>query len=207
MSKPLFIVIEGIDGSGKTTQIELLKQRFVAEGKNALITNEPTDGAIGLMIRDILSGEKEVDPSVMAALYLADRLDHIKNPDTGMLAMMEKGFNVISSRYYYSSYAFQGEYVSLHWLIAANSICKSYLKADITFYINIEPEVCIQRLQSTRERLDIYENLEKLRRTHDEYLNAFEITNEGEHIVLLDGKLSVSDMHDAIWKTVKEISF
>ncbi len=79
MSKSMFIVIEGIDGSGKSTQIDLLQKRFQAEGKKAMITHEPTDGPIGKLIRSILNGHEEVDASVMAALYLADRLDHIKN--------------------------------------------------------------------------------------------------------------------------------
>ena len=207
MSRSLFIVIEGIDGSGKSTQIEMLQKRFMDEGKNAIVTNEPTDGSIGKMIRSILSGENEVDPSVMAALYLADRLDHIKNPDTGMLSFMERGYNVISSRYYYSSYAFQGEYVSLEWLINANSICKSYLIADLTFYLNIDPEISLKRIETTREKLDIYENLEKQKRTHEEYLKSFEITNERENIVILDGTRSVEQIHEDIWAKINEVSF
>ncbi|MBK6450450.1 MAG: dTMP kinase [Saprospiraceae bacterium] len=207
MSKSMFIVIEGIDGSGKSTQIDLLQKRFQAEGKKAMTTHEPTDGPIGKLIRSILSGDEEVDASVMAALYLADRLDHIKNPESGILAMMEKGFNVISSRYYYSSYAFQGEYVSLQWLISANSICKSFLKADITFYLNIDPVITLKRLTESREKLDIYENIEKQTNTHEDFMNAFETTNDGENIVILDGTLSIEDLHEEIWKKVKEMTF
>jgi len=207
MSKPLFIVIEGIDGSGKTTQLEMLQNRFMEQGKNAILTNEPTDGPIGKLIRNILSGDQKVDPAAMAALYLADRLDHIKDPENGMLALMERGYNVIASRYYYSSYAFQGEYVSLEWLVNANSICKSYLVADITFYISIDPEISIKRLENTREKLDIYENLAKQKRTHDEYLKSFEITNDRENIVILDGTLSIDELHEVIWTKVNEVSF
>jgi len=207
MSKSMFIVIEGIDGSGKSTQIDLLQKRFQAEGKKAMTTHEPTDGPIGKLIRSILSGDEEVDASVMAALYLADRLDHIKNPESGILAMMEKGFNVISSRYYYSSYAFQGEYVSLQWLISANSICKSFLKADITFYLNIDPVITLKRLTESREKLDIYENIEKQTNTHKDFMHAFDTTNDGENIVILDGTLSIEDLHEEIWNKVQEMTF
>jgi thymidylate kinase len=72
--KPLFIVIEGIDGSGKSTQIELLYKAFNNHGQSAITTHEPTDGKIGLMIRDIMSGKVSADPAVIAALYLAGQV-------------------------------------------------------------------------------------------------------------------------------------
>ena len=200
MSKPLFIVIEGIDGSGKSTQIDLLYKAFNNHGQTAITTHEPTDGKIGLMIRDIMSGKVSADPAVIAALYLADRLDHITHPDNGMLAILKEGHNIIASRYYFSTYAFQGEYLPLSWLIQTNNLCKSYLKADITFYINIDPEICYQRLTKTRDSLDIYENPTKLKRTHEEYLKAFEVAGDGEHIVFVDGTLSVEALHEEIWK-------
>lgn len=205
MSRPIFIVIEGIDGSGKSTQIQMLNDRFKAEGKAVVVTHEPTDGPVGKMIRSVLNRDIEMDPAALAALYLADRLDHITNKQYGMLAQLNEGYHVISSRYYYSSYAFQGEYVSLNWLIAANSLCKSFLKADITFYLNIDPEISLQRLKDSREKLDIFENKEKQIKTHEEFLNAFEITNEGENIIILDGSLSEKEIHEEIWRNVVEM--
>ncbi len=206
MSRPIFIVIEGIDGSGKSTQMEMLHKRFTSDGKASVITHEPTNGVIGSLIRSVLNGEIEMDSSALAALYLADRLDHIKNSRDGMLTRLNDGYHVISSRYYYSSYAFQGEYVSLNWLIAANSLCKSFLKADITFYLNIDPEISLKRLKDSREKLDIFENKEKQIKTHNEFLNAFEITNEGENIVILDGSLTADEIHEEIWKNVIEMT-
>ena len=205
MSRPIFIVIEGIDGSGKSTQIQMLNDKFKAEGKASVVTHEPTDGPVGKMIRSVLNREIEMDPAALAALYLADRLDHITNKQYGMLAQLNEGYHVISSRYYYSSYAFQGEFVSLNWLIAANSLCKSFLKADITFYLNIDPEISLQRLKDSREKLDIFENKEKQIKTHEEFLNAFEITNEGENIIILDGSLSEKEIHEEIWRNVMEM--
>lgn len=207
MSKPIFIVIEGIDGSGKTTQIELLQQRMSEEGKPVAITSEPTDGFIGRIIRDIMRGTETTDPAAVAALYVADRMDHITHPEVGMLALMEKGYNIIASRYYFSSYAFQGEYVSLEWLIHANSICKSRLTADLTIYINIDPEICFERIKNSRASLDIYENLEKMKRTHREYMKAFDIAGMDENIVLVDGTLPIRQLHEAIWAKVKEVTF
>ena len=207
MAKPVFIVIEGIDGSGKSTQIELLQHRMSEEGKQVAITGEPTDGFIGKIIRDIMRGKEETDPAVVAALYVADRMDHITHPDVGMLALLEKGYNIIASRYYFSSYAFQGEYVSLEWLIHANSICKSRLKADLTVYINNDPAICFERIKSSRPSLDIYENLEKMKRTHREYMKAFEVAGMDENIVMVDGTLPIDLLHEAIWSKVKEVAF
>ncbi|OFY66799.1 MAG: dTMP kinase [Bacteroidetes bacterium RIFCSPLOWO2_02_FULL_36_8] len=202
MKKPLFIVMEGLDGSGKTTQIELLKKKFHAHGMNVTDTHEPSDGPIGLLIRKFMRHELSTHPASIAALFAADRLDHIKNSDYGMLKKLQDGFHVICSRYYFSNYAFQGEYVPLDWLVNANTLGKSFLKPDFIFYVNVPPEICIQRLSKGRTGMDIYENLEKLQNTHLEFLRVFEKYGKDENIHLIDGKKSADEINEAIWKII-----
>lgn len=203
--RPLMIVIEGIDGSGKSTQLELLHRRFAQNSQPAVIHHEPTEGHIGRLIRSVLNGTITMDPSVVAALYLADRLDHITRPDTGMKAHMQDGSHVISSRYYFSSFAFQGEFVPMNWLVNANSLCKQMLTADLTIYIDIDPEITIERLKTTRQNLDIYENIEKQRRVHQDFLKAFNTYGAGERIRLIDGSQTIDTIHEAIWEEVLNV--
>ena len=97
MKKGKFIVIEGVDGSGKTTQIEILKEKFKANGLKFHFTWEPTDSPIGSIIRNILNKRIEADEQTIAALYLADRLDHIQNNQNGILKFLRpkrKGFEI-----------------------------------------------------------------------------------------------------------------
>src|SRR5258706_10555535 len=89
MKKNYFIALEGIDGSGKSTQIKLLSGRLQQEGHKVYTTSEPTDSAIGSLIRSIFRGKLDADHKTIAALYLADRLDHLLNKTNGILKKME----------------------------------------------------------------------------------------------------------------------
>ena len=204
--KPLFIVVEGIDGSGKTTQIELLKDKFKLANRQVIETAEPTDGPIGSLIRNIMKGRLQTDQSTIAALFAADRLDHISNPVNGLLTKMEEGKNIICSRYYFSNYAFQSEYVPIEWLVNINSLSKTYLKPDLTFYINVDPKVCIERISTGRSEVEMYENLEKLTSTHDAFLRHFKDFEEGESIHLIDGEQSVEHISAEIWGIIEKLS-
>ena len=86
-----FIVFEGIDGSGKTTQKNLLCRRLSAMGIPVYPTREPTDEKIGRFIRSILSGSAKADNRVIAALFVADRLDHLLSEEYGMLGIAQSG--------------------------------------------------------------------------------------------------------------------
>src|SRR5258705_6074651 len=95
-----FIAFEGIDGSGKSTQAKLLSEKLLKTGYKIYSTFEPTDGPIGSMIRKIFKREIEADHKTIAALYLADRLEHLLNKTNGILKQMEEGYNIVCDRYY-----------------------------------------------------------------------------------------------------------
>ena len=115
-NKPKFIVIEGVDGAGKTTQIKKLAESLKNIGKKVYITSEPTckaqfhkPTAVGETIGEVLLGNIEMTPSGMAALFLADRILHNTDAEIGIKAALERGEWVICDRYYYSSFAYQGK--------------------------------------------------------------------------------------------------
>lgn len=197
--KPLFIVLEGIDGSGKSTQLEMLYERMRTEHIPVVLTHEPTDFSTGKFIRRVLAAEEVVTPATMSGLFLADRLEHITHPEMGLLRRMEEGMNVLSGRYYFSSMAFQSEYVPMSWIAAANSLCKSKLKADFTFYMNLDPDICYERLLAGRTHFDIYENPDKLHLTHGKYMEAFDHYGQDENIIVLDADKTPEHIHQEIW--------
>ena len=90
MKRGKFIALEGIDGSGKSTQIGRLVQRLAERGINCRATREPTDRPVGALIRQALTGQTTLDPRVIAALYAADRIDHLVNGEDGLLALVEQ---------------------------------------------------------------------------------------------------------------------
>ena len=121
MFRPLFIVFEGIDGCGKSTQLNLLCERLAAMGRTPLPTAEPTDSATGKLLRAALSGEDPRTVAEMAALFTLDRIHH-NRAENGIESWLSKGFDVISDRYYYSSLAYQGSLTDYEWVRRMNSI-------------------------------------------------------------------------------------
>ncbi len=206
INRPLFIVFEGVDGSGKSTQMELLKSRFLQQGQKAYITHEPTDSPIGAVIRNIMKGRIQSPPTAVAALFAADRLDHIDNPVNGMRKKRDlEGYNVIASRYYFSSYAFQGEFVDINWLVQINRMAKETFPPDITFYLNVDPESCYQRILTGRDDIEMYETREKIHKVHKAYMKHLKHIGKGEHIVLIDGNRDIHDIADQIWNELSSL--
>ncbi len=201
--RPLLIVIEGVDGSGKSTQIELLKTRLNNRGHKAYITHEPTDSPIGAVIRNIMKGRIQTSPSAIAALFAADRLDHIYNDVNGMKKKRDKeGYHIIASRYYFSSYAFQGEYVDVDWIVHLNAMAKKQFPADITIYLDVDPETCYERITNHRSDIEIYETKEKIKKVHQAYLKYFREFDQGENIVLINGNQSIEAIEKDIWTVI-----
>ncbi|MCB0661423.1 MAG: dTMP kinase [Saprospiraceae bacterium] len=203
MRKNLFIVIEGIDGSGKSTQIERLKENLEKEGHKVKTTFEPTDGPIGKLIRKIFKHEVPADQHTIAGLFLADRLEHILNPEEGLLKWLEDGYTVISDRYYFSSYAYHGVHVDMQWVISCNTKCAEFLRPDVNIYIDVLPEVSMKRLQKGRDALEMYETLDNLTKVRDAYLKAFELAGEKEIIEKVNGDRYPEDIAADIWSLIQ----
>lgn len=201
--KGKFIVFEGIDGSGKSTQIKMLRQKLRKKGIKTIATKEPTDGPIGAMLRQILSGRMEADYKVIAALFLADRIDHLVNKNDGIIKHIESGTTVICDRYYLSSYAYQSDVLSMEWLLNANSVCADMLKPTCHIFIDIDPEVSLERVTENRSSTEIYENIEKLRDARNKYLKCIDIIKDRETIIKVDGSKNIRNLSNEIWDKIE----
>ena len=115
-----FIVIEGLDGSGKTTQLRLLGEKLRALGRQVAETAEPTTSATGGLVRDALSGFTPRSGAEIAALFMADRVAHNANPIWGIRKLLADGKDVLCDRYYYSSLAYQGMVTDPEWVARIN---------------------------------------------------------------------------------------
>jgi dTMP kinase len=141
--KPLFIVFEGIDGSGKTTQAKRLVDRLAARGVRVLFTAEPSDGPVGAFIKSL---KMRAQPEEEARLFTEDRRDHLRRT---IIPALGQGTTVICDRYVYSSAAYQGA----RGLDPARILEENNdfaLKADVTFLLEVGVEAAMERISSGR---------------------------------------------------------
>jgi len=198
MPKGKLIAFEGIDGSGKSTQALLLQQFLTGKGHSVHATCEPTYHDIGKMIRDCFTGRKSLDHRTIAGLFVADRLDHILNESYGMLHQIELGNIVICDRYYISSLAYQGSHMSMDWVLKANSLAMELLKSDLHIFIDIDPEIAIERISINRPHTELYETLDNLVQVRNKYMEAIQILNNSEKIVILNGAQKEEEIHQQV---------
>jgi dTMP kinase len=206
MKNNIFIALEGIDGSGKSTQVKLLTDKLKKAGHKVYYTFEPTDSPIGSVIRNIFKSRIEADNRVIAGLFVADRLDHLLNKTDGILKKLAEGYTVITDRYYFSSYAYQGAHMSLDWVIEANSLSADLLRPDINIYIDISPEISMKRISNGRSSMEIYENIENLRKVKDTYTLAFDKLKSVENIFITDGNRTPEAIAADIWNEVAKMT-
>jgi dTMP kinase len=206
MKKNLFIAFEGIDGSGKSTQVSFLREQLKKAGHKVYCTFEPTDSPIGSVIRNIFKHRIEADHRVIAGLFVADRLDHLLNKTNGILKKLEEGYTVITDRYYFSSYAYHAPHMQLEWIIDANSLSAELLRPDLNIYIDITPDLSMKRLTNGRSSIELYETKENLKNVRSKYLEAIEQLKSQERIFITDGNRSPEEIAVDIWNEVSNIS-
>lgn len=180
-----FIVIEGIDGAGKTTQIELLAERLRAEGRTVHVTAEPTASVSGGLLRDALGGISNRTACEMAALFVLDRIFHNVNPN-GINAMLEKGIDVICDRYYYSSLAYQGSQTDFEWVKNMNLGCPEIRIPDICIFLDLAPEESLKRISKGRTTTELYEKLDTLESVRKRFFEVFEILKDRDNVKVID---------------------
>lgn len=200
-----FVAFEGIDGSGKGTQISLLKKRLEAEGYPIYKTREPNDSPFGDLIHQVMIGRVKTTNDVIAALFAADRLDHIQNDTNGLLMFLNRGINVISDRYYFSSYAYQSVDLPMDWIISANSLAADLLRPDATLFIDVDPEVTMARIEKNRMTKELFEDTERLIETRKRYFEAFEKMKDRENIIIVDGDRAPEEVAKDVWEKTKDL--
>ncbi len=195
----MFIVFEGIDGAGKTTQIELLASKLRASGLDPYVTAEPTGMETGRAIRRVLSGAVPKTPTQVAAMFVQDRIDHNVDPTEGIETKLAEGKAVICDRYYYSSLAYQGSLTDFDWVMAANCNCPEIRHPDLCIFLDLSPEESMRRITRDREQIEIYEKAETLTKFRARYMDVFDrLRARGEQIEIIDASGNIEQTADAI---------
>ena len=202
--KGRFIVFEGIDGAGKSTQIEMLRQKLTREGRKVFITAEPTASVTGGILRDALSGNYRRTASELAAMFLSDRVFHNVNESVGINQALEKGFDVISDRYYYSSFAYQGLDSDIDWVIDMNLNCPDIRKPDLCIFLDLDAEKSKSRIDTNRATVEIFEKEEILNRIRNKFFDVFKRLSN-ENIAIIDASGSVDDVAAKISDVVDKL--
>ena len=202
MEKGKFIALEGIDGSGKSSQIGRLVRRLEGVGVRCLATREPTGGPVGSLIRQIFTGRVTADPRVIAALYAADRIDHLVNEVDGLCAAIEKGITVVSDRYYFSSYAYHSVDVDMDWVIGANALSAGLLRPTLTVFLDVPVETALERIHQNRMVEEIFDGEERLRHTRELYFEAFRRLEGVERVAVVDGSGTQEQVAERIWTAI-----
>lgn len=206
MSKRLFIVFEGIDSSGKTTQAELLKKYFASIKEQAVISPEPSSGIIGNLIRQALkqrivfSKDPDLFDQQMAYLFAADRHDHLYNDVDGVFKLIADNYHIISTRYYFSSLAYNCENIEQFNFI--KKLNDRFPNPDLTIYLDIPIEVSLTRLQE-RSLQEIYETKTKLTKVREQYQKIFAEYN-GKAIAI-DGTQNAEKIQQQIIDSINAI--
>jgi dTMP kinase len=158
------------------------------------------------MIRDIFNHRMEGDQRTIASLFVADRLEHLLNKTNGILKRLAEGYTVITDRYYFSSYAYHSVHVDMDWVIAMNAEATKLLRPDLNIYIDISPEVSMQRIQKNRDSVEMYETLENQKQVYAMYEKAFEIEKDHEMIFRVNGDQSAEKISEEIWEGLSRLT-
>ena len=195
-----FIVFEGIDGAGTTTQIKLLAEKLGQE--KVWQTAEPTDKETGKFLRKMLKGDFAVSEKTASYLFAADRCEHIFGKN-GILEQTEKGKIVLSDRYFFSSLAYQSVTCGKELPELLNS---PFPLPEILFYFKIDPEISLSRVESRGEAKEIYEKIDFQKKTaslYDAVMQEYKgAKGAGMKLIEIDASKSIQEISDFIYKTV-----
>lgn len=191
--KGKLVSIEGIDGCGKTTHVRLLAEWLRSRGHKVVITDEPTDGMIGRIIKRALRGEIKLSVATEALLFAADRVQHIEE---FIKPALRAGKIVITERYFYSSLAYQSACgLSMPWL---ENINRAAIKPNLAILIDLPADVALQRIKRSR-KLDKFErDLQLQRRVRANYLRIARLRG----LKVVDGRRPIDEVQVDIRKIV-----
>lgn len=202
--KGLYVAIEGIDGSGKTTQAQSVAQELKKRGKNVVITEEPwDDGFVGGIIRDnILSGKTKLSPVALQHLFVADRADHLEKV---VIPALKNGQTVITDRYFWSAIPYglldRGDtnYSNSEVILAAYCILSFYhqfIVPNYTFYLDVSLDTAMKRITQKDEKIELYEKREKLEKVKNGY--DWLAKKFASEIAVINGEKSIEEVTDEI---------
>lgn len=212
MIEGLFIALEGIDGAGTTTQARLLCDALRAQGLPVHLTREPSDGPIGVLIRQVLTGRVVVpglhgprapDWATMALLFAADRVDHV---DAEIAPNLIDGVTVVTDRYDHSSVAYQsvtsgGGEEAVCWVREINRQAK---RPDLTIVLDVSPEAARERRAARAQARELYEDDELQSKLARFYLTIDQAFPE-DRIVHIDGTQPIDVVAAQVLSAVRKL--
>ena len=196
-----FIVLEGIDGAGTSTQLDLLKNRLSPE--KTVYTAEPTTLSTGRFLRSVLRGDEKLTPETTAFLFAADRQEHVYGSG-GIVESCTSGKLVISDRYVFSSLAYQSITCGEE---PPRKLNQDFPLPEYLFFFGITPQASLKRIEK-RDVTEIYEKkdfLEATARQYEKIISYYETLQTGMHIIRLDATESIEKLSEKIWTVLQEM--
>ena len=201
MILPHFIVFEGIDGAGTSTQIERLQKRL--KHKPVFFTAEPTELETGKFLRRILKGDISVTSETAARLFAADRSEHVYGTG-GIIEPCNAGRVCICDRYVFSSLAYQSIECGMQ---LPQKLNEDFPLPQIVFYFRIQPEQSLKRIAG-RSVTEIYEKTDFLKKTATSYETVFDTMRKTQcdmRIIDIDASLSADEVEKNIWTVISSM--
>lgn len=199
-----FIVIEGVDGSGKTTQAKILVEYLEKLGQKVWLTKNPTNHTIGKFVREeILSGNETIPPQAIQYLFAADRVVQQEE----IIQKLKEGYAVVSDRYFWSSVAYGMTDLNeiSDRILTSYSILSFYhqfIVPDLTLFLEIDSDTSLNRIEDKKEK-EIYENREKIEKIISMYKY---ITDKFPDVLtIIDGSKSLDQVSEDVLLKVKTI--
>ncbi|MBB4664911.1 dTMP kinase [Conexibacter arvalis] len=199
-----FVVIEGLDGAGTTTQAERLAAALrERRGLAVELTKEPTNGPVGAVLRQAIEGRVTLDPVSLALAFAADRADHLFNPVNGVVAALEAGRWVVSDRYVLSSLAYnRGGATSREWLAELN---RHAIAPDLTIFVAVDPDVCVSRIGARSSAEELFHSREQLVAVDRNYRELIDAGHVRGPLATVDGSGAIAEVEAAIWTAVERL--
>lgn len=195
-----FIVLEGIDGSGTTTQAARLVASLRSAGREVVGTREPSDGPLGAVLRQALTRRLVgLSDRALALLFAADRLDHLASLVEPALA---EGKVVVSDRYVLSSLAYQGMRMPLSWVEGLNAAARP---ADLTLYLAVDPRTAARRRQGRGGAAELFDADEVQRAVARAYARVVRKHARAQRVVRVDGRASPDEVAREIFSRVRTV--
>ena len=191
----IFVTFEGIDGAGLSTQAALLNDYLIKNGKQCVLTKEPTNNIVGGIIRAGLRGEWKVNNLTIQNLFAADRSHHL---ETEIEPALKKRKIVICDRYILSTIAFGALDAPLEYLKQINSL---FRKPDITFIIDVHPAVSIERMKKARYHVEMFETQQRLAQIRQNYLS---LKNFFPNAFVIDGNNQIDQVHKDVLSVIRK---
>lgn len=205
-----FIVLEGIDGAGTTTQTSRLVERLRGHGRTVKGTREPSDGPVGTLVRQVLTGRMVIPGgrspgwTTMALLFAADRMDHVESEIEPFLA---SGGVIVSDRYDASSLAYQsvtsgkGGEQAVAWIRELN---RHALRPDLTIVVDLPADLAAARREVRGEAAQLYEQNE-VQRALAEFYHSLDKHMPDDQIAIIDGTGTIDEVHQRIFEACAKV--